>query len=158
MTHGVEECEATVAGSQKPLELILARNLLTSVTTPSFLVARDGVLLFYNEAAGALLGRPFEDVGQLDASEWTASFGPLDDHDEPIPLEDLPLTSALRDGRPAHAEFCVRDARGAKHRIEASAMPIVGQESGASGAMVIFWPVDPERAREVTTGRHEVVG
>ena len=38
-----------MSGPQKPLELILARNLLTSVTTPAFLVARDGTLLFYNE-------------------------------------------------------------------------------------------------------------
>jgi hypothetical protein len=36
-------------------------------------------------------------------------------------------------------------------------MPIVGQGERASGAMVIFWPVDDQRAREVTTGRHEVV-
>ena len=63
-----------MSGSQKPLELILARNLLTSVTTPAFLVARDGTLLFYNEGAGALIGRPFEDTGQLDLDEWTASL------------------------------------------------------------------------------------
>jgi PAS domain-containing protein len=144
-------------GTQKPLELILARNLLTSVTTPGFLVGRDGTLLFYNEGAGALLGRPFEDVGQLDPDAWTAAFGPLDDEGEAIPLEDLPLTTALREGRPAHAEFCVRAADGEIHRIAASAMPIVGHAAGASGAMVIFWPVDEERAREVTTGRHEVV-
>ena len=144
--------------SQKPLELILARNLLTSVTTPAFLVARDGSLLFYNEGAGALLGRPFEDVGQLPPGEWSSSFGPLDDEGQTIPIEELPLTQALRDGRPAHAEFCVRSIDGANHRIEASAMPIVGDASGASGAMVIFWPVDAEHAREVTTGRHEVVG
>lgn len=147
-----------MSGSQKPLELILARNLLTSVTTPAFLVARDGSLLFYNEAAGALLGRPFEDVGQMEPGEWTASFGPIDEDDEPIPLEDLPLTQALRDNRPAHAEFCVRDAKRAKHRIAASAMPIVGAAEAASGAMVIFWPIDPEKARDLTTGRHEVVG
>jgi len=153
---GVEEWASAMSGSQKPLELILARNLLTSVTTPAFLVARDGGLLFYNEGAGALLGRPFEDVGQLDAGEWTASFGPLDDDDQPIPLEDLPLTTALRDGRPAHAEFRVRDSRGLKHKIAASAMPIVGHGDGASGAMVIFWPVDEDRARDLTTGRHEV--
>ena len=147
-----------MSGSQKPLELILARNLLTSVSTPAFLVARDGALLFYNEAAGALLGRPFEDVGQMEPGEWTASFGPLDDDDEPIPLEDLPLTRALRDNRPAHAEFRVRDAKGAKHAIAASAMPIVGVAEAASGAMVIFWPVDADHARDLTTGRHEVVG
>jgi PAS domain-containing protein len=127
-----------MSGPQKPLELILARNLLTSVTTPAFLVARDGTLLFYNEGAGALIGRPFEDIGQLDLDEWTRRFGPFDDDDEPLPFDRLPLTRAL------------------KHRIAASAMPIVGAASGASGAMVIFWPVDENQAREVTTGRHEV--
>ena len=148
-----------MSGSQKPLELILARNLLTSVTTPAFLVARDGALLFYNEGAGRA-ARPAR--SRTSASSSPASgprrFGPLDDDDEPIPLEDLPLTRALRDGRPAHAEFRVRDAKGVKHKIAASAMPIVGAADGASGAMVIFWPVDAEHAREVTTGRHEVVG
>ena len=68
-----------MSGPQKPLELILARNLLTSVTTPAFLVARDGTLLFYNEGAGALIGRPFEDIGQLDIDEWTSRFGPFDE-------------------------------------------------------------------------------
>ncbi len=145
-------------GSQKPLELILARNLLTSVTTPAFLVARDGQLLFYNEGAGALLGRPFEDIGQLGPEEWTKSFGPFDDDGAAIPIEQLPLTCALREGRPAHAEFCIRSGDGQMHKIAASAMPIVGNGSGASGAMVIFWPVDEKKARDITTGRHEVVG
>lgn len=146
-----------MSSAQRPLELILARNLLTSVTTPAFLVARDGGLLFYNEGAGALIGRPFEDVGQLDASEWTKKFGPLDSAGEPIPLDELPLTVALRDGRPAHAEFSIRSSDGLIHEIAASAMPIVSNANGASGAMVIFWPLDPERAREMSTGRHEVV-
>ena len=42
--------------AQKPLELILARNLLSSISTPAFLVSDHGTLMFYNEAAGALLG------------------------------------------------------------------------------------------------------
>jgi PAS domain-containing protein len=146
-----------MSGSQKPLELILARNLLTSVTTPAFLVARDGTLLFYNEGAGALIGRPFEDTGQLDLTEWTRRFGPFDESGEPLPFGDLSITRALKEGRPAHAEFSVRSADGTSHRIAASAMPIVGAASGASGAMVIFWPVDENHAREVTTGRHEAV-
>src|SRR4051812_2437011 len=42
--------------AQKPLELILARNLLTSISPPAFLVDQDAALVFFNEAAGALLG------------------------------------------------------------------------------------------------------
>ena len=53
--------------SQKPLELILARNLLTSLSTPAFLVDESGALIFYNEAAGAMLGISFEEQGRLPA-------------------------------------------------------------------------------------------
>jgi hypothetical protein len=47
---------APMEASQRPLELILARNLLTAISTPAFLVDNTAQLLFYNEAAGALLG------------------------------------------------------------------------------------------------------
>ncbi len=43
-------------GGGRPLELILARNLLASLSTPAFLVDEDGVVVFYNDAAAALLG------------------------------------------------------------------------------------------------------
>ena len=147
-----------MSGQQKPLELILARNLVTSIATPAFLVARDGSMLFYNEAAGALLGVPFEETGRMEPSQWIGSFGPFDADGNPIDIEQLELTQALRDGRPAHATFMIRSTRGQQHEIAASGMPIVGAEHGASGAIIFFWPVDPEYAREVTTGRHRTVG
>lgn len=145
-------------GQQKPLELILARNLLTSIATPAFLVARDGSMLFYNEGAGALLGVPFEEVGRMDPSEWIGSFGPFDDDGNPIAIDDLALTTALREGRPAHSDFTIRSTKGETHQIAASGMPIVGAEHGASGAIIFFWPLDPERARQLITGNHEAVG
>ncbi len=143
---------------QKPLELILARNLLTSIATPAFLVSTEGEMLFYNEGAGALLGVPFEETGRMDSSTWISSFGPYDEKGEPIPLENLELTAALRDGRPAHSTFCIRSTDGSQHEVAASGMPIVSAERGASGAIIFFWPLDPEHARELTTGRHEAVG
>lgn len=143
---------------QKPLELILARNLLTSIATPAFLVARDGTMLFYNEAAGAMLGVPFEETGRLEPDEWIGSFGPFDAEGSTIPLEELPLTKALRDGRPSHANFRIRTKTGDEYEIAASGMPMISAEHGASGAIIFFWPVDEDRAREVATGRHEAVG
>lgn len=128
-----------VASAQKPIELILARNLMASLSTPAFLVDEDGMLVFYNEAAGELLGKRFEEVGQMGPEEWGASFGPLDDDGHPIPFDNLPLTIALRQGRPAHAEFQIRSLDGGEHEIEVSAMPIVAS-GGSRGAMAIFWP------------------
>jgi PAS domain-containing protein len=130
------------SGAQKPLELILARNLLTSLSTPAFLVDERAQLVFYNEAAGALLGRPFEDVGRMTPEEWISTYGPFGDDGQPMALDELPTTRAIRDGRPAHAMFRIRSAGGAEHRIASSAFPIVASEKGSSGAMILFWPTD----------------
>ena len=125
--------------TQKPLELILARNLLTSVSTPAFLVDSDAAVVFYNEAAAALLGRSFEDAGRMTAEEWTSAFGPFDENGRPIQVDTLAITDAVRGGRPAHGTFRIRGARGAVS-VEASAIPIVASEAGSSGAMILFWP------------------
>lgn len=136
---------------QRPLQLILARNLLTSLSTPAFLLGIEGELLFYNESAGALLGISFEEAGRMMPDEWISKFGPYDDQGSPIPLDQLELTSAIRDQRPGHSEFSIRTGDGTEHEIAASALPIIGAERKATGAMVIFWPVDEEIAREVAT-------
>lgn len=126
--------------AQKPLELILARNLLSSISTPAFLVGEAGLLLFYNEAAAAMLGRRFEETGTMSAADWTAEFGPFTDSNSPMPYEEIPATVALRENRPYHGTFRIRGASGEHHDVAASAIPIVGP-GGATGAIVIFWPL-----------------
>jgi PAS domain-containing protein len=128
--------------SQKPLELILARNLITSISTPAFLLDDHGILVFYNEAAGALLGRPFEDIGSISPQEWIATFGPFDEEGQPVALDDLPTTRSVAIGRPSHSKFRIRSTTGQEHLIEASAVPIVASSHGSSGAMVFFWPLE----------------
>jgi PAS domain-containing protein len=124
--------------TQRPLELILARNLMTSLSTPAFLTDESGALLFYNEAAGRLLGRQFEEVRSDGARVWE-HIGPLDRDGAPVPIDRLPLTIALRNGSPAHASLRIRSFDGLDHDIEVSALPIVSAE-GARGAMAFFWP------------------
>ncbi len=123
---------------QRPLELILARNLLSSISTPAFLIGELGALLFYNQAAGALLGRSFEETGVMSAADWTREFGPFGADGEPISYEELPVTGAVRENRPYHGNFHIRTAGGSHRDIAASAIPIVGP-GGSSGAIVIFW-------------------
>jgi PAS domain-containing protein len=123
---------------QKPLELILARNFLTSLSTPAFLVDGSGALIFYNEAAGALLGISFEEQAHMSADEWSHAVGPFSENGRPIPIEELPTTKALRQGRPAHGNFAVRSIRGDEYEIESTALPIVA-EGGQEGAMIFFW-------------------
>jgi PAS domain-containing protein len=137
--------------AQKPLELILARNLLSSISTPAFLVGREGTLLFYNEAAGALIGRRFEETGTMTAEEWTTAFGPFAEDGEPIPYDENKLTESLREGRPAHGNFRICVAGNVHQDIAASAIPIVGPD-GSSGAIVIFWPLTADEQQAVKAG------
>ncbi|MEZ5078796.1 MAG: PAS domain-containing protein [Solirubrobacterales bacterium] len=125
--------------TQRPLELILARNLMSALSTPAFLVDEGGLLVFYNEAAGLLLGKRFEELGTVGPEEWGSLFGPFDESGEPIPYDELPLVTAVRDGRPAHAELTIRSTDGTAHEVEASALPI-HTPHGTRGAITVLWP------------------
>ena len=124
----------------QPLDLILARNLLSVLETPAVLVDGDGALVFYNVQAGALVCQRFEDRGRLELEEWTREFGPLDDSGQPVSADDLPLRGQVRDGRPASGRFGIRSARGTNLRVDVTAMPLVGVD-GYHGAIVLFAPV-----------------
>ncbi len=121
----------------QPLELILARNLARNLSTPAYLVDDDGVLVYYNEAAERLLGRPFAEIGELRERIWE-EIGPFDRDGERVPIEQLPLTQALRSGCPAHASLRIHTFAGVAHDIEVSALPIVTAH-GPRGALAFFW-------------------
>ena len=136
--------------SQKPLELILARNLMSALSTPAFLVDEGGLLVFYNEAAAILLGRRLDELGAVGPEEWGASFGPFGEGGEQIPYEELPLVTAVRQGHPAHASFTIRSADGASHAVEVSAFPILTPH-GSQGAIAIAWPAPGSAGNETAT-------
>src|SRR6476620_12087618 len=112
---------------------------MSALSTPAFLVDEGGLLVFYNEAAGMLLGKRFEELGSVGPQEWGTLFGPFDESGEPIPYDDLPLVRAVRAGRPAHAELTVRSTDGTRHAVAVSAFPIQTPH-GSPGAIAACWP------------------
>jgi len=122
---------------------------MSALSTPAFLVDEGGMLVFYNDAAGMLLGKRFEELGTVGPDEWGPLFGPFDDGGEPIPYDELPLVEAIRNGRPAHTELTIRSADGTSHAVEASAFPILTAH-GSQGAIAVFWPVGNRAASNGT--------
>jgi hypothetical protein len=137
--------------AQQPIELIHARNLMASLSSPAFLVSEDAMLVYYNEAAAGVFGRRFEETGPIPAERWTQEFGPVDRRGDALAIEELPLTVMLRAGRPAHGRFCINTLADERHNIDLSALPIVGTE-GFRGAMAFFWPVEEEQGTRPIEG------
>ncbi|MDR7481933.1 MAG: PAS domain-containing protein [Armatimonadota bacterium] len=128
---------------QKEIELILMRQLAASLATPIFVVDRAGTLVYFNEPAEALLGRRYDEAGEMPFEEWSTIFTPRDDTGARLPPEVLPLAIALRARRPAHRGIHITGLDGVDRQIEVVAFPLEGQAGRHLGAVAIFWERAP---------------
>ena len=130
--------------TQRPLELILARNLMSALSTPAFLVDEGGLLVFYNEAAEQVLGRRYDEAGEMSFAEWTTVFAVRDEEGQSLDIDQLPLVRALRARRPAHYRFEITGLDGAPRSIEVSAFPLEAEGKRMLGAVALFWESGPD--------------
>jgi PAS domain-containing protein len=132
--------------SLKSLVLIRAKHLAESVTTPMLLIAADGTLVFYNEAAGALFDIPFNDVGQMTAGEWGAKFNVRDRHDVVFPLEAMPGWIKLQKERPDIGHVRLTTLEGRDKFLAACAFPLFTSQQQFDGGLVLLWEEDEEES------------
>jgi len=124
----------------KHLVLILARELASSLSTPTMIVDERGCLVYYNEAAEAVVGRRFAETGEMPMDDWTASFAPRSiDGAEPLPAEARPARIAFDERRPAHERFVIRSADGVDRELAVTAFPLFAHSDEFVGIMAIFW-------------------
>jgi len=124
---------------QKPIEVILTRQLASYLAMPVFIVDADGTLVFYNEPAERILGTRFDETGAMPASEWATIFVPTDERGAAIAPADVPLMVALRERRPAHGSLWIHALDSVPRHIEVTAFPLIGHATESLGAVAIFW-------------------
>jgi len=122
--------------------LMHAQKFGETMTTPVFIVDPEGTLLFYNEPAGKVLGRKFDETGSMPASTWTRLFLPTDESGVPLLPETLPLMIALEENRPAYGKLWVRGIDNVQRAIAVSAFPITDEKPEVLGAVAFFWEVE----------------
>ena len=122
-----------------PIELILSRQLAECLDMPVFLTDTVGNLLFYNESAEDILGKRYEDTGEMKVDEWGTVFKNKDDEGNSIPSEELPLVKTLLNKLPYHKTFWIESLQGTAVRISVTSYPIIGRAATFLGAMAIFW-------------------
>lgn len=125
--------------SQKAVEIILMRQLASYLAMPVFLVDPAGNLLFYNEPAEAILGRRFDETGEMPVDEWSRVFTATAQDGSPVPPEARSTVIALQKHHPVHRAYWLRGPDGISRRVEVTAFPLEGQGGRRLGAVAIFW-------------------
>jgi PAS domain-containing protein len=123
----------------EPVVIAVTREWASHLALAVFVVDPDGDLLYYNDAAGEILGKRFEETGAMTLAVWSTLFEPTDPSGAPLMPGKLPLVVALRDRRPAHRELWIRGADGQRRQVQVTAFPLLGPEQELVGATALFW-------------------
>lgn len=121
------------------IEIILNRQLADCLSIPVFITDTIGNLLFYNEPAEEILGRRFEDTGEMPVEVWSTIYKPLDMDGKVLPPGELPLVKTLKECLPFHKTFFIESLKGKAEKISLTSYPIIGRTGKFLGAVAIFW-------------------
>lgn len=127
--------------SAKPIQLILARQLASSLAMPILIVDTEGRLIFYNEPAETILGQRFEETGEIAADTWSTLFALADEERKPIAQEDRPTMMALSERRPFSRTVWMQCGHRDWKHMSITAFPLIGEGRQFLGAQMVFWEV-----------------
>lgn len=128
--------------AQQPIEMILLHQWASYIATPIFVMDAAGSLVYFNEAAEQVIGAPFDDFGEINASDLADFFVTTDLDGETLPNHEIPLVIALEKRVPAHRRIRFKGVDGSWREIETAAIPIEGQGNRLLGAFTAFWETD----------------
>jgi PAS domain-containing protein len=128
--------------SHKEIELILIRQLASYLAMAVFLVDAEGNLIFYNEPAERILGRRFDETGEMPTTEWATAWMPTDEKGNAVTPEELPLWISLHDQRVATSRFWIRGLDNVPRYVEVVAFPLLGQGERHLGAVSLLWEAE----------------
>lgn len=123
---------------QRHIALILARDLAANLATAMLLVDADGQLVYFNEPAERILGRPYAEA-QMSTADLAKAFKPVDEAGAPVPIVDLPLSAAFRTGLPSRGAFWIEAADGQRRYLEVVGVPLFAQVDRLVGGLAVFW-------------------
>jgi PAS domain S-box-containing protein len=125
----------------KSIQIILARQLASSIAAPILLVDAEGTLVFYNESAEAIFNQRFDETGEMPAAEWTTRIAAMDNERKPILPDDRPMMQAITKRHPVSQNMWLRRSEGEWRHVHVTAFPLIGERDTLFGAMTIFWEV-----------------
>ena len=124
---------------QKHLVLILARELVSNLATPTIIIDERGWLVFFNEAAEETLGVTFAETGEMPVDEFSSRYAPRSIDADPIPFEKRPAGIALYERRAAHERLKITSADGEEREVGVTAIPLFAHKDEFVGVVNFWW-------------------
>jgi len=125
--------------SQHDVGLILMRQLASGLAVPTLIADQAGDLLYFNEPAEQLLGRRFDEMGEMPRGAFASSFALRDQEGKPLSEEQVPLNVAMRELRPVHRRVIGRGFDGVDRNMETTAFPLLEAGGHLIGVVAMFW-------------------
>ena len=136
------------ATSPKSLPLILARELAANLSTAMFLLDATGTLVYFNDAAETIIGKPFGELGEISANEFGQVLHMTDRSGATIRRRDSPGGVAFIQHRPSHQVLYVTGYDGTRRLVEATAYPLFGAAKEMHGVVSVFWQLSSDEDAE----------
>jgi PAS domain-containing protein len=130
---------------QRNLVLILARAFAAQLATAVFLLDPEGTVIYYNEAAERLTGRPFIEGAGSTAEDWLSRTRPRDEEGVEVGVQDLPLGTTMLKQEPSHGIVIFSTADGVDRRVETASFPLFAHTEDFVGSFSVVWPIEEDR-------------
>lgn len=122
----------------QPIEFILARQLAEYLITPISIVDENGNTIYYNEPAEHILGKKYNEAGDIEFRAWENRFYPVDDKSSPIPLLDVPFINTASNRKIVEGEYWMRNLEEIEQKVMIICIPLVSMGHRELGTLVYF--------------------
>lgn len=126
------------------------RTILDTIPAAVYTTDAQGRITYFNEAAVALAGRR----PTIGTDEWCVTWRLFNLDGTPLPHDQCPMATALKEGRPVHgAEAIAERPDGTRIRFQPFPMPLNDKSGKLAGAVNLLVDVTEQRQFEIDSAR-----
>ena len=124
--------------ASQEIELILSRQLSEYLSVPMALIDHDGKMIYFNEAAGFILGKQFDENGEIDLRDWNGRFFNNESFSDGMDLHEIPFFKVLSMRQLLQGEYSMRNFEEINQKLMIVCVPLVGLAQRELGALIFF--------------------
>lgn len=120
------------------IELILSRQLAEYLSTPIALIDHDGKMIYFNESAGYVLGKHFDENGEIDLRDWNGRIFESENMADSVDVHEISFIKVLSVRHIIQGEYWMRNFEEINQKVVIVCVPLIGLSQREIGAIIYF--------------------